>query len=141
MDALYLKRKRQTKQAFALLALIGLLFSIFNDPGGEWHQVWLRLPLLLTGSQQGWPWSGGFVLNIYISIISMALSTVFGLLLGLAMMAKRRWLSLPARALMNFLRNAPWLVLRSRCSTCCPITPRCLAFPLPSHRCLRRLSG
>lgn len=111
MEVAYLKQKRRTKQAFTLLALMGLLFSIFNDPGGEWHQVWLRLPLLLTGSQQGWPWTGGFVLNIFISVVSMAISTVFGLLLGLTMMAKRRWLSLPARALMNFLRNSPWLVL------------------------------
>ena len=111
MDMLYQKRKTQTKQAFFILTLLGLLFSIFNDPGGEWHQVWQKLPLLLTGSMQGWPLSGGFVLNIFISIVSMAIATVLGLFLGLAMMAKRRWLSLPARAVMNFLRNAPWLVL------------------------------
>lgn len=111
MEIRYAKRKTQTKQAFLLLALLGLLFSIFNDPGGEWHRVWQRLPLLLTGSMTGWPFSGGFLLNIFISLASMAIATVFGLLLGLMMMSETRWLSLPSRLLMNFLRNAPWLVL------------------------------
>lgn len=110
-DILYLKRKKQTKQAFLILALLALLFSILNDRGGEWHQVWAKLPLLLTGSMQGWPFDGGFVLNIFISIASMAIATLLGLFLGLSMLAKRRWLSLPARLVMNFLRNAPWLVL------------------------------
>lgn len=110
-DILYLKRKKQTRHAFLFIGLLLLLFSMITDRGGEWHQVWERLPLLLTGSMHGWPLNGGFILNIFISIASMAIATVLGLFLGLLMLAKRRWLSIPARAVMNFLRNAPWLVL------------------------------
>lgn len=110
-DVLYLKRKQQTRRAFLIIALLVLVISIANDQGGQWHQVWLKLPLLLTGSMQGWPLNGGFILNIFIGIASMAIATLLGLFLGLMMLAKRRWLSVPARAVMNFLRNAPWLVL------------------------------
>lgn len=110
-DVLYLKRKQHIRRAFLFMALLILALSMINDQGGQWHQVWQKLPLLLTGSMEGWPLNGGFILNIFIGIASMAIATVLGLFLGLMMLAKRRWLSLPGRAVMNFLRNAPWLVL------------------------------
>lgn len=110
-DILYLKHKTRTKQAFLLLALLALLVSVMNDSGGQWQQVLAKLPLLLTGDIHGQGLRGGFVLNIFISLASMAISTALGLFLGLAMIASNRAVSVPARAVMNFLRNAPWLVL------------------------------
>lgn len=110
-DALYARRKRQTKQAVSLLALLILVFSTFGHGGQQWLLVVAKLPLLLTGSMSGWPINGGFALNIFMSIFSMAAATVMGVMLGMAMMARRSWVRRPALLVMNFFRNAPWLVL------------------------------
>jgi polar amino acid transport system permease protein len=59
------------------------------------------MPLLLKG----------FVFNLLISVLSMALGTIVGLGLGLLQMSEWRWLSGSAWAVMQFFRNAPWLVL------------------------------
>lgn len=58
-------------------------------------------PLLLSG----------FVFNIAISMIAMALGTAAGLGLGLAMLAQNPLVARIAWALTQFFRNAPWLVL------------------------------
>ncbi|WP_020184968.1 amino acid ABC transporter permease [Methylopila sp. 73B] len=58
-------------------------------------------PLLLSG----------FVFNILISMVAMALGTAAGLGLGLAMLAQNPLLARVAWALTQFFRNAPWLVL------------------------------
>lgn len=110
-DALYIRRKRQTKQAVAIFGVLLLVFTTFGNGASQWMQVVAKLPLLLTGSMSGWPISGGFALNVFMSIISMAVATVMGVLLGMAMMARRNWLRRPAILVMNFLRNAPWLVI------------------------------
>jgi polar amino acid transport system permease protein len=53
----------------------------------------------------------GFLFNLLVGVLSMLVGTVTGVLLGLALMS----LLAPARAiswvLMQFFRNAPWLVL------------------------------
>lgn len=53
----------------------------------------------------------GFGLNILISFLSMAMGTVLGVLLGLGLISPTRALRLPAWAITQFFRNAPWLVL------------------------------
>ncbi|MFL1876084.1 amino acid ABC transporter permease [Hansschlegelia beijingensis] len=59
------------------------------------------LPLLMKG----------FLFNILISVLAMALGTVAGLMLGLAQISQHRWLRQFAWVITQFFRNAPWLVL------------------------------
>ncbi len=70
-----------------------------------------RVPPLLTGSVQGWPVTGGFALNVLMSIVAMACGTVIGLGMFLGLAARSRLMHVPARLVTNFFRNAPWLVL------------------------------
>lgn len=58
-------------------------------------------PLLLTG----------FAFNVAISLMAMAIGTVAGIGLGLAMMAEGRVLSRLAWCATQVFRNVPWLVL------------------------------
>jgi polar amino acid transport system permease protein len=53
----------------------------------------------------------GFVFNIIISLLSMLLGTLLGLWLGLALVSQHGAVRLPAVAITEFFRNAPWLVL------------------------------
>lgn len=95
-----------------------------------WHGAALTGFLLLTAfaadaAGNGAPVSGvfsilvrwtplllrGFGLNILISILSMAMGTVLGAFLGLALISPTRPLSGLAWAVTQFFRNAPWLVL------------------------------
>ncbi|MEX5571401.1 amino acid ABC transporter permease [Pseudomonas lijiangensis] len=53
----------------------------------------------------------GFGQNILISLVAIALGTVFGLLVGALGMSPFWLLRLPARIWIQIFRNAPWLVL------------------------------
>jgi polar amino acid transport system permease protein len=53
----------------------------------------------------------GFAFNILISVLSMAIGTISGTVLGLALVGPNRLLHWPAWMLTQFFRNAPWLVL------------------------------
>lgn len=111
-EVLYLKRKRLTLQA-ALIAVLAwvAIDAVLLGGSTEWARVISRLPLLLTGSGDGWPVNGGFLANIVIGILSMAIATLLGLLLGIAMLSRIKWLRRSSFFVMNFLRNAPWIVL------------------------------
>jgi polar amino acid transport system permease protein len=64
--------------------------------------LWRWMPLLLTQ---------GFLFNILISILSMAIGTVLGVMLGLAQISRNgvvRWI---AWFITQLFRNSPWLVL------------------------------
>jgi polar amino acid transport system permease protein len=54
---------------------------------------------------------GGFVLNVLVSVASMALGTTLGLFLGLGQVSRRTLVARPSRWLMQFFRNSPWLVI------------------------------
>lgn len=103
------------KRAVLLLIALGVVVWVGIDAvaGGSayWARVLARLPLLLTGSGSGWPITGGFVLNILLSIASMALATALGTIIGAATLARFAPIRVPSFLLMNFLRNSPWLVL------------------------------
>ncbi len=77
---------------------------------------------------------GGFLFNVLVSVLSMALGTALGFPLGLLLMARTR----PARgigwALTQFFRNAPWLVLLFYVMFLLPFEVHVggLAIPLPS---------
>ncbi|MFC3692945.1 amino acid ABC transporter permease [Chenggangzhangella methanolivorans] len=53
----------------------------------------------------------GFIFNIVISVASMALGTITGLLLGLGQISQRKWVAKLSWFFTQFFRNSPWLVL------------------------------
>lgn len=53
----------------------------------------------------------GFAFNILISFASMAIGTALGMVLGLCQISQRAPMRRIAWAIMQFFRNAPWLVL------------------------------
>lgn len=103
------------KRAVQLLIALGVVVWIGVDAatGGSayWTRVLVRLPLLLTGSATGWPVTGGFVLNILLSVASMVLATALGTVMGLGTLARFEPIRIVSLLLVNFLRNSPWLVL------------------------------
>jgi polar amino acid transport system permease protein len=54
---------------------------------------------------------GGFVLNVLVSFLAMAVGTILGLWLGLAQVSQVRLLRRLARTVTQLFRNSPWLVL------------------------------
>jgi polar amino acid transport system permease protein len=53
----------------------------------------------------------GFLLNLAMSLIAMALATIFGLALGLMQISQLALVRGPARFVTKLLRNSPWLVI------------------------------
>lgn len=53
----------------------------------------------------------GFLFNLLISVLSMALGTILGAFLGLGLISLTRPMRLLSSVVMQFFRNAPWLVL------------------------------
>jgi polar amino acid transport system permease protein len=87
----------------------GLLENLLTV--AEWQTLWERLPYILWRNQDGWSIKGGFVMNIIISLICMAISTVLGILLGLAQISSLKLIRWLAFCLTQFFRNSPWLVI------------------------------
>lgn len=109
--ASYDQKKRAIKLGLAALVLGWVMLDAATGGAPNWMRVWHRLPILLTGSGDGWPLTGGFALNVALSLAAMALAAVIGLILAFGMMSRHRLLSVPSALVMNFLRNSPWLVL------------------------------
>lgn len=55
--------------------------------------------------------TGGFLFNVIISVVTMLMGTVAGVLLGLAQVSPSRLIRLPAAFFTQAFRNSPWLVL------------------------------
>jgi polar amino acid transport system permease protein len=53
----------------------------------------------------------GFVLNLIISFLAMALATALGIVLGLMQISLFSLIRLPARFVTHLFRNSPWLVI------------------------------
>ncbi|MGH7716744.1 MAG: ABC transporter permease subunit, partial [Vulcanimicrobiaceae bacterium] len=53
----------------------------------------------------------GFLFNLAISVLSMALGTLLGMVLGVFLISRRAPIERPAYWFMQVFRNAPWLVL------------------------------
>jgi len=65
-------------------------------------------PLVLFGPPREF---GGFVLNIAVSFLAMAIGTLGGLFLGLGQISSRPIVRKTAWGVTQFFRNSPWLVL------------------------------
>ncbi len=64
--------------------------------------LWKWLPFLLTK---------GFFFNVLISLVTMAIGTLAGVVLGLGQISPLRVIRLPAKFFTQAFRNSPWLVL------------------------------
>ncbi len=53
----------------------------------------------------------GFLFNILISFFSMAIGTVFGIILGMMQISPIGWIRWPSFFVTQLFRNSPWLVL------------------------------
>lgn len=90
------------------LLLLGLLLSVGAAEAATGSAAWSVVATL-------WRWTPllleGFVFNIAISLIAMAIGSVAGVMLGLGLVAPNRAVRGTAWFLTQFFRNAPWLVL------------------------------
>lgn len=96
--------------AAAVVLLIHVVHST-TLPVSDLKILIQRFPYLLIRNQEGWTIQGGFFMNILISLASMAISTVLGMLLGIARIAPQRLIRWSAWGLVQFFRNSPWLVV------------------------------
>jgi polar amino acid transport system permease protein len=91
--------------AVLLLLLAASLTVVFLRPQTQSRSVFgtliIWMPFILKG----------FVLNLLMSFLAMALATVLGIGLGLMQIASSVFLRAPARLLTHLLRNSPWLVI------------------------------
>ncbi|MBB4103364.1 amino acid ABC transporter permease [Allorhizobium borbori] len=133
MDTLlsYEDKKRAVLIIIALFVVVWVALDAMAGGSVYWQRVLIRLPLLLTGEGSGWPITGGFVLNILLSLASMLLATLLGTFMGLATLAKSPLVRIPAFLIMNFLRNSPWLVLLFAMLYILPFQVRVFGFVIP----------
>lgn len=127
----YEDKKRAVLIAILLAVIAWIAVDAMSGGAAHWQRVMIRLPLLLTGSGSGWPIEGGFILNILLSIASMAVATLLGTALGLATLARSAVIRTPAFLVMNFLRNSPWLVLLFAMLYILPFQMRIFGFTIP----------
>lgn len=81
---------------------------VSNQGQTVWQTLVKWTPLMMFGPEGEF---GGFVLNIVVSFIAMALGTFMGLWLGLGQVSPNRFISRGSWAITQLFRNSPWLVL------------------------------
>ena len=113
-------------------ALLGLLFLVSTSAveaaaGADKPGV---LATLLSWTPQLFR---GFIFNLLISVLAMAIGTAAGVFLGLAQISLFSWVKKFASLVTHFFRNAPWLVLLFYCTFLLPfqLTVFGVAIPLP----------
>ncbi len=79
-----------------------------RTPPGVLETLAKWTPLLFWGPKGQ---LGGFLLNVLVSFLAMAIGTVLGLGLGLAQLSRHPWVRRAAWFTTQLFRNAPWLVL------------------------------
>ncbi len=83
-------------------------FGSSGDRAGVMVTLWKWTPLILFGPPREF---GGFILNIAVSFLAMALGTASGLALGLGQISRLAPVRSVSWAITQFFRNSPWLVL------------------------------
>ena len=107
-----------TSKRFGLALALVLISWLLIDTayaqmvGAQGQTVWETIvkwtPLMFLGPEGEF---GGFVLNIVVSFIAMALGTFLGLWLGLGQVSPNRFIRRTSWAITQLFRNSPWLVL------------------------------
>jgi polar amino acid transport system permease protein len=106
-DGSFCSRIQARQGIFLLLLFLGSLAiasaqTIVGPPGPSAILTLITwLPFILKG----------FLLNLLMSFVAMALATVLGIGLGLMQISRLRLFRLPARFITHLLRNSPWLVI------------------------------
>lgn len=94
------------------LILAGLVVAVYGaETATILDRIWLRLPLLLSGSPDFSRFEGGFAANIAISLWSMLIAVAVGAVLGIGLISRSGIVRVPSELVMNILRNSPWLVV------------------------------
>ena len=83
--------------------------------------IWVWSPLLLKG----------FLFNLLISALAMALGTAAGLPLGILQTSRSGPMQTTARLVTQFFRNSPWLVLLFLCVLLLPFQIRVFGLTIP----------
>jgi polar amino acid transport system permease protein len=83
----------------------------------------------------------GFLFNILISFLSMALGSAVGVLIGIAQVSLLAPLRKTAWALTQFFRNAPWLVLLFYAMFLLPFEFRILGLTIAFPACVKAIIG
>ncbi|MGO4816143.1 polar amino acid ABC transporter permease, partial [Cupriavidus sp. 2MCAB6] len=92
--------------------LAALLFAVYGaETPAILAKIWLRTPLLLSGSADFSGSTGGFAANILISLWAMAIAAAVGAVLGIGLISQGKLIRIPSEFVMNVLRNSPWLVV------------------------------
>jgi len=110
-----------------ILALGFILFeaSAYAATGGAKpgiiETLWRWTPFLLSG----------FLWNILISALAMAVGTALGFLLGIAQISQSRAIRAPSWFATQLLRNAPWLVLLFYCMFLLPFQISVFGWRIP----------
>ena len=78
-------------------------YAASNYTYGQAVQALIKWLPFLVGS--------GFLFNVIISLMTMLLGTVSGVVLGLAQISPHFWIRAPAKFITQLFRNSPWLVL------------------------------
>ena len=96
--------------AFAISVIGGEVYAQANGQPrlGTLATMGKWLPLILFGPPGE---VGGFVLNILVSFLTMAIGTVTGVVLGVFQVSQGAIVRRIAWAITQFFRNSPWLVL------------------------------
>lgn len=83
----------------------------------------------------------GFVFNIVISVLSMALGTVLGVVLGLMQISLLPPIRFSSWFVTQFFRNAPWLVLLFYCIFLLPFEIRAFGMRIPFPDWIKAIIG
>lgn len=95
----------------AAVLLIFLFVVYGRDTAMILEQLAHYTSQLLTGSIGYSAVTGGFLVNISISILSMMIALVAGTIIGIGMISQNMAIRWTATAIMNVMRNSPWLVI------------------------------
>lgn len=98
---------------FGLLGIWLFADTAFAQVQGDAEQTVLQTlikwtPLMFFGAPNEF---GGFILNIAVSFIAMAMGTFMGLWLGIGQVSTNHWIKRICWAITQLFRNSPWLVL------------------------------
>ncbi|SCF39860.1 amino acid ABC transporter permease [Micromonospora mirobrigensis] len=93
------------------VGLVGLLWWIYSkfDEAGQWEgRLWKPFTETATWTQFILPGLGA---TLQAAAVGMLLSLAFGLLFAVGRLSERRWISVPAGAIVEFFRAVPLLLM------------------------------
>jgi polar amino acid transport system permease protein len=128
--------RRTERAALVVMASVFLASSVLAAGAGDGKssipEILVRwAPLLLWG----------FLFNLAISVLSMALGTVAGVPLGIMQLSPLSIVARPARFVTQFFRNAPWLVLLFICVLLLPFEFRVFGLRIPFPDWIKAVLG